>query len=347
MAENGIRSQMKIGPAVYLFFLLGVALFTFLLIQQGVRDVFQAIAAVGWWLVLVLVCHLVPMLLDGGTWWAYFPRDQSPRFRSIFWMRWVGESVSNLLPGTQAGGDIVRARLAVLKGASVHYSTATVLVDITISIFTQACFSLVGAILFVMVTGRTNLVVPLLLAAPVAVAVIVGFYSVQRFGLFHLIGRIVAKCAKDSKWQSLTGRAGELDQALRDVYKRKHVLAACSVATMASWTVGAVEVWIALKAVGIPAAFDKALILESLDQGVKSALFFIPAALGVHEGGYVLIGQMLGIPGHIALALALVRRVRELVFGVPGLFVWQFVEGDRLLRRTQETINTRPARADQ
>ena len=37
MAENGIRSQMKIGPAVYLFFLVGVALFTFLLIQQGVR----------------------------------------------------------------------------------------------------------------------------------------------------------------------------------------------------------------------------------------------------------------------------------------------------------------------
>jgi putative membrane protein len=347
MAENGIRSQTKIGPVVYLFFLAGVALFTFLLIQQGVREVFQAIAAVGWWLVLVLLCHLVPMVLDGGVWWALFPRDESPRFRSIFWMRWVGESVSNLFPATQAGGDIVRARLAVLKGASVPYSTATVLVDITISIFTQACFSLVGAIVFVMATGRTNLVVPLLLAAPVAVAVIVGFYSIQRFGVFHLIGRVVAKCARDPKWQSLTGRAGHVDQALRDIYKRKHVLAGCCVATMASWIVGAIEVWIALNAVGIPASFDKALILESVGQGVRSALFFIPGALGVHEGGYVLIGQMLGIPGHVALALALVRRVRELVFGVPGLFVWQYVEGDRFLRRVQEAISTRPASADQ
>ena len=64
MTENGIKSRTKIGPAVYLFFLAGLALFTFLLIEQGVRDVFQAIAAVGWWLVLILVCHLVPMVLD-------------------------------------------------------------------------------------------------------------------------------------------------------------------------------------------------------------------------------------------------------------------------------------------
>jgi uncharacterized protein (TIRG00374 family) len=144
----------------------------------------------------------------------------------------------------------------------------------------------------------------------------------------------------------LTGRAGEVDQALRAIYKRKHVLAACCVATMASWIFGAIEVWIALNAVGIPASFDKALILESVGQGVRSALFFIPGALGVHEEGYVLIGQMLGIPGHIALALALVRRVRELVFGAPGLFVWQFVEGDRFLRRAQEGISTPPAEAD-
>jgi putative membrane protein len=343
MAEDGIKTQTRIGPAIYLFFLAGVALFSFLLIQQGARDVFQAVAAVGWWLVLILVCHLVPMALDGGVWWALFPRDESPEFRTIFWMRWVGESVSNLLPATQAGGDIVRARLAILKGSAVPIATGTTLVDITISVFTQACFSLVGAILFVVATGRTNLVGPLLLAAPLAVAFIVGFYSVQRLGIFHLIAGIVAKCTKDPKWRSLTGKADEVDDALREIYRRKHVLAGCCLGTMASWIFGAVEVWIALHAMGIPATFDKALILESVGQGVRSALFFIPGAVGVHEGGYVLVGEMLGIPGHVALALALVRRVRELVFGVPGLFLWQFVEGDRLLRRSQADITAREA----
>ena len=34
-----------------------------------------------------------------------------------------------------------------------------------------------------------------------------------------------------------------------------------------------------------------------------------------------------------AFALALIRRVRELVLGLPGLLAWQLVEGGRFLRR--------------
>jgi hypothetical protein len=83
----------------------------------------------------------------------------------------------------------------------------------------------------------------------------------------------------------------------------------------------------------VPAGFDKALILESVGQGVRSALFFIPGAIGVHEGGYVFVGGMLGIPGDTAFALALIRRVRELTLGIPGLIVWQLIEGGRMWRK--------------
>ncbi len=79
--------------------------------------------------------------------------------------------------------------------------------------------------------------------------------------------------------------------------------------------------------------FDKAVILESIGQGVRSALFFIPGAIGVHEGGYIFVGGLLGIPGETAFALALIRRVRELALGVPGLLVWQLIEGGRAWRK--------------
>ena len=48
--------------------------------------------------------------------------------------------------------------------------------------------------------------------------------------------------------------------------------------------------------------------------------------------GQALLGNLLGIPGEMALALSLVRRVRELVLGIPGLVAWQLVEAGRLLR---------------
>jgi hypothetical protein len=42
---------------------------------------------------------------------------------------------------------------------------------------------------------------------------------------------------------------------------------------------------------------------------------------------------MFGLPADTALAISLSKRVRELALGVPGLLLWQFVEGRYHLRR--------------
>jgi uncharacterized membrane protein YbhN (UPF0104 family) len=59
----------------------------------------------------------------------------------------------------------------------------------------------------------------------------------------------------------------------------------------------------------------------------------VPGAVGVQEGGYILLGNLLGIPGDMALALSLLRRVRELASGIPGVVAWQVVEARQLRRR--------------
>jgi hypothetical protein len=54
--------------------------------------------------------------------------------------------------------------------------------------------------------------------------------------------------------------------------------------------------------------------------------------LGVQEGGYLVVGNLLGIPGDAAFALSLIARVRELALGIPGLISWQIIEGRRVWR---------------
>jgi putative membrane protein len=327
------KEPRKIQLAAYVLGLAGAALFTILLIEQGAGDVIRALTSVGWWLGVIAAFHLIPMLLDGLSWWILFPEQERPRYPTIFWMRWLGDSVSNLLPVAQVGGDLVRARLAVLKGTRVSVSAATVLVDITVSVFTQTFFTLLGLGLLIVATGQTDLVGPALVGAPLAIAAVVGFYLVQRLGMFHLFTTVVSRCAKDPKWRLLAGKGGEVDEVLRDIYARPHVILACCLCTMTSWMIGSAEVWIGLNALGVPAGFDKAIILESVGQGVRSVLFFIPGAIGVHEGGYLFVGGLLGIPGETAFALALIRRVRELALGVPGLIIWQLIEGGRAWRK--------------
>ena len=77
-------------------------------------------------------------------------------------------------------------------------------------------------------------------------------------------------------------------------------------------------------------------MLESLGQAARSTGFAIPGALGVQEGGFLVVGLQLGIPGEVALGVSLVKRVRDVLLGLPGLASWKLAEASRLItsRRT-------------
>jgi hypothetical protein len=38
------------------------------------------------------------------------------------------------------------------------------------------------------------------------------------------------------------------------------------------------------------------------------------------------VGLLLGLGADVALALSLAKRLREVVFGVPALLIWQWME---------------------
>ena len=87
-----------------------------------------------------------------------------------------------------------------------------------------------------------------------------------------------------------------------------------------------VEIWLALYFLGQPRSILDALVIEALVQAISSAAFVVPGALGVQEGGFLLIGAALGIDGTTALALAAARRLRDVIVFFPGLIAWQWAE---------------------
>ncbi len=67
------------------------------------------------------------------------------------------------------------------------------------------------------------------------------------------------------------------------------------------------------------------MVIESLGQALKAAGFAVPGALGVQEGGYIVICQAFNLSPEVAIALSLVKRLREVVLGVPGLITWRML----------------------
>jgi uncharacterized membrane protein YbhN (UPF0104 family) len=117
-----------------------------------------------------------------------------------------------------------------------------------------------------------------------------------------------------------------LDAEIALRYRQGRVLARCAAWRGMGWLAGGVELWVAFLVLGRPVELAQAIALESLGQAVRSAGFLIPGGLGVQEGGILLGGVWLGLAPEAVLAAALLKRAREVVYGLPGLLAWAYVD---------------------
>lgn len=325
--------------AAYLGFLGGLGLLTALIAYQGFTEVAVTLTTAGGGLILVALFHLIPLLADTLGWYCLLDPTVRPPLRTLLWARWIGESINGLLPVAQVGGDLVKARLITQRGVPGPLAGASVVVDLTVAVFTQIVFTVLGLGLLVLYLGGTQVVLAILVGLIISILLLGGFYLVQRRGLFTGLARALERLASGRDWLSLVGGARALDAAVIRLYQNPRALGYACGWRLLGWIVGTGEVWLALYFLGSPVSLFEALLLESLGQAVRASAFAIPGALGVQEGGYLVLGGVLGLGPEVSLALSLSKRVRELLLGLPGLVVWQISEGQRLWQRSADSVS--------
>lgn len=339
MNTRGLRRFLRLALAG------GLVLLLYLVIEAGASELGAALQAAGWGLLLVAAFHLVPLAADTLGWQCLVPAGKRLPFATMLWARWIGESINGLLPVAQIGGDLIKARLVGQRGMPGEIAGASVVVDLTLAVFTQILFALMGIGLLIAHLGGGRLANALLVGTAAMGALLLGFYWAQRRGLFAVMVASLARLIDGRDWQALAGGAAALDRAITGIYDDRRAVRASCAWLLAGWLVGAGEVWLAMHALGHPVGWTEALLLESLGQALRGAAFAVPGALGVQEGGYLVLGALLGIDAPLALALSLTKRARELILGVPGLIAWQIAEG-RWWRKCRQASPEASARPD-
>ena len=319
--------------AAYIGLTVGIVLFAAVIAWQGIADVAQALGHAGWGIIAIALLHLPPLWADSMGWRSLIPRGSQPRRRAMFRARWIGESINDLLPVLQMGGNVVKAWLLAARGVQVGLAGASVVVDVTLVVLTQILFTLLGLGLLAPVIGGGKALPVILVGATILAILLAGFYVAQRRGLFSFVARLSRRILGASEWTSISHRASTIDAEILQLYRRRRALLASACWHMLGWFLGIAEVWVGLHLLGHPVDVRTALLFESLGQTIRTGAFAVPGALGVQEGGYVLVGSALGIEPGVALALSLARRVRELLLGLPGLAVWQASAISKALRR--------------
>jgi putative membrane protein len=300
----------------------GVLLFAGVLISQGLSAVFATLAVAGWGLPLVALLHLVPLVLDAASIRVMFDTTVRCSLRDSVLARWVGESANSLLPAGPIGGPVMMVRFLSQRGMSMREAAAGVTVSTTLQALAQIIFALMGVALLGAHAGHgSGLAVraPLLIAGAVLAFCLSGFYLMQRRGLFGKVMRATARFAGKRDWSHFMSHADAIDSAVQDAYGRLGPAAASFCLSLVGWLIGTAEVYVILQLLRVPIGWGDALMLESLGQAIRAAGFAIPGSLGIQEGGYLLLGPLVGLRPETALALSLAKRAREVLLGVPGL----------------------------
>jgi len=311
---------------------IGVLLFIGVLASQGLPAIVGTLALAGWGLLWVALFHLLPLALDAAAICVLFGEDlpghSIPRasMRDALLTRWAGESANSLMPGGQIGGPVLMARHLAQRGMTLEEAAAAITVNTTLQTFAQIAFALLGVgLLGVLAThiSRHALGVSSLIASGLLAIQVGGFYWMQRRGFFSKVMRTATRFAGKRDWSQWMNQAEAIDSAVRATYGRAGPVAACFLLNLVGWLVGTGEVYIILQLIHHPVGWLDALLLESLGQAIRGAAFAIPGALGVQEGGYLLLAPLVGLPPDAGLALSLAKRARELLLGLPGLLYVQ------------------------
>jgi putative membrane protein len=319
--------------ASYFAALLGLAAIVWLTQREGYGALVELFRRAGWPLLWLAPFHVLPLALDAMGWRALLaPHDAQQRARLpyLLWASSIREAVARLLPLASVGGELIGIRLAMRRGLDGALVTASILLQLLLSIFNQLLFALLGFGLLLLQPHATPLThrigLGLLLTIPLPCLLLL---ALRHGRVFERVQNMLGRLASADLRRRIGLDGGALDQRIRGYFRQPRVLLAAMAWEFAGLLLGSLENVIALALLGHPIDWLTALSLEAATQAARHLFFMMPAGLGVQEAGLLMVAPLLGMPPDLAIALSLCKRLRDLLVGVPALLSWPLIERHR------------------
>jgi putative membrane protein len=266
--------------------------------------------------------------------WEALLRPSDPARRAglgyLLWATMVRDAVDRMLPVASVGGSVVGVRILQWRGIGGAPAAASVIIEILLTLVAVYVLTALGLVLlseFASIAHEyRRLIVVFALSVPIPVLTAM---LLKNGALLRKFQSMLASWVGEN---ALTKGAGALDLEIRASLHRPGGLLVSGGLQFVALVSGAFEIWFALRLFDHPVSIAAALMLESMTQAVRHLAFVVPAALGVQEAGLLVFGRAVGLNADEALAVAMVKRFREVVWGIPTLLWWQWLEGRRLRR---------------
>ncbi|OLD76183.1 MAG: hypothetical protein AUI33_05035 [Ignavibacteria bacterium 13_1_40CM_2_61_4] len=311
-------------------FLVGAAVFGYLVAQIGVGQLVSDAGRTGFMLVPIVLLYALVYACSALAWQLTMGDSNRPRFWRTYAMTISAGALNVLTPVINAGGEPFRvAALAPWLGKRraagsviLHrmlHSVAYLLVWLTAIVLAFALLPRETPSAVLVMLGVVGLVL---------LGIIALLLSAHRSGVLErvlnwmacvpLLGRLAAML------EPRRAMLVEVDQQITEFYHRQPGrFVRAILLEYLSRCIFMVELVLIMASLGLPLGYFRAFTIGGLEAIAGNVLFLVPFELGAREGAYYLLFNLFGLDPQLGLYTAIVGRVRDFVWIAAGLLlIW-------------------------
>jgi hypothetical protein len=293
---------------------IGAVLFAYAVQRAGVHDILDGLRRVGWGIAVILALAAARFLVRAGCWRLCMPASARLSLRQAWTAFLAGDAIGNITPLGLLASEPTKVVLT-----RHHLATRESVASLALEnlIYAASVVAMIGIGVAVLVAdvplptvwrwlGLAALVV-LLAATFVALRLMRGTWHDSRGERPRWRERLaavrVAVLSFSADYRARVWRAFALDLVF-------HALAVVEIYLTLQWLVPE-----------RPVTLEQAVVFEALNRVITVVFKFVPLRIGVDEALSGALAPMLAVDPSVGVALAVVRKIRNLFWSGAGLLI--------------------------
>ncbi len=324
------------------FFIFGLGLLGIMLTQLDYAEVWRGLQHTGYWFFAVLALWMALYVLNTSAWYIIIKAGQKQDTTqkgynnkpiNFWWLYKVtvsGFALNYATPGGLMGGEPYRIMSIAPKIGTERASSSVILYAMT-HIFSHFWFWLVSIVLFFITQPLTTGHLTIVLASTVFCLLGLWFFMVgYQKGLTFRAMRLLSHVPLVKRWalgfiERNKTQLDNIDQQISALHKQsRSTFVSAVLLELGCRIISALEIYFILLVIMPDVNYIQCILILAFTSLFANLLFFIPLQLGGREGGFLMSASGLGIASSSGIFVALIVRIRELIFTGLGLLLIKF-----------------------